>query len=85
MDDRRDVRISSVPAIAHIRGHVLPDEARSIKELDDVTKQMRNPDELHNCPFCHETFTWPVFVAHARQCIDIHVPKNELWKPSDKL
>lgn len=82
---RKDVLIDSVPAVAHIRGVVRPDEARSVRELDDVTKQMRDPDELHNCPFCRETFSWAVFVAHARQCLDIHVPKNHLWTPDDRL
>lgn len=85
MGDRVDVTIKSVPAIAHLRGVVMPDEARSVKDLDDVTKQMHSPDELHNCPLCRETFSWAVFVAHAAQCINIHVPKNELWKRGEKL
>jgi hypothetical protein len=76
MPERKDVTIHSESAVAYF-------SARGRSMLYDPDRPKVDPNQLyaelgsmtdprlvnHNCPICHKTMQWDLFVAHAEGCM----------------
>jgi len=87
----REVRIEGVAAKAVVGNVIAPPQHigplditpqfRSVREADDVDREIGNPGDQHHCPLCLEYFGWEAFKAHAQQCIDARAPRERVWLP----
>lgn len=74
--ERRDVLIQAPAAKAFLRfdreNAFLHDPDEPSIDPNELLRQlgsMTDPNAVnHNCPFCHETMSWPLFQAHAETC-----------------
>ena len=74
------MNIQGVPAQA-LAGGKITSEFRSVREAEDVDRELGNPGDQHHCPLCEEYFGWEAFKAHAAQCIDVRAPRGRVWLP----
>jgi hypothetical protein len=69
----RSVRIGSPAPLFRRENFFLLDPDKPLADPNELLKLRKGelPDPnaiLHNCPICHKTLPYDVFVAHARAC-----------------
>lgn len=76
MSERRDVQVHSETAVAYFSAsarNMLYDPERPAVDADQLMRElggMLDPRLVnHNCPVCHKTMRWELFVAHAEPCM----------------
>lgn len=86
----REVRIGGVTAKAVVGAQVEPrhlgpidttPQFRTVREADEIDREIGNPGDQHHCPLCLEYFGWEAFKVHAQQCIDARAPRSRVWVP----
>lgn len=74
---RKDVTIHAETAVAYFGAHaraMLYDPERPKVDPNELLKElggrMTDPRRVnHNCPWCHKTLAWELFVAHLVPCV----------------